>query len=311
MPFTLSITFSGLCLLATDTTDADTPCFHALLLRSDLAEMETHLPRLMFDAAHCSRTSAKAGSTSHLVCYDLTNGRHQSRWGTMPIDFQSLPPEIARVDTISPVGSLDPSYVSDNVADIALTQITMFKGLAAEHGAGALFVPAPPNDQNWPACQLTNWIKWSVAGISTKDSAGNECYTLDFAALDPGTRAPESLTLYPIDNAIDLVMVNGTPGDLVQGAANPTPAGSMADHFVAYYKVFELQDPTAEVVEVIPMTAVDGTYADDSVIAHKTGGDQGAVTPCYRVDEGAYGRPKPWLLTLHTVTCITGLVDVG
>lgn len=309
MPFTLSITFTGLVLFATDATNPDQKKFHAIFLKSQMPgmQMEAHLPRLMYDLGY-----EHGVLTNTLACRQLDNGRLPITEGTMPIDFNSVPPELAGVAPFFQIGTLNRQYVNENASQIAVALVTMSTGLATTHGAGAPFNVASNGQPVWSG-QLTNWIRWSVAGISTTDANGNECYNLNLGALGQGA-APTCPPLYPIDNAIELVMANGRACDLVQGPAQNIASGTVVDHFPVYREVLGGQTP------ITVTLAVGGTYPDDSVIAHKTGGCT-ATSPCPQdaaqanvSSESTVARNvlTPWnSTTIHTVTCITALAAIS
>jgi hypothetical protein len=239
--FSLSITFGGLCLLATDRTQPNSHRLHALLLKRSLGTTpnvhpdDEHLPRLVVDKAYTN-----PGSTSEMAevtCWDLDNQVLNLAFGSTPIDL-TIPGETAALQKVAPVGLLDPSYVTGNSNHVARSRLTMFNGAAGAHGCGAQYTSNTPAGAS-PSGRFTNWQEWVMQGVTTVDAKGNDCVTLHFGSLERGNPPLPDIPLYPVNDRIKIYVINVTQAEMPIPHIDVQTVGKVrADDFDSYFMVF-------------------------------------------------------------------------
>jgi hypothetical protein len=264
MPFTLRVTFTGLCLF---TLDRSPGRFHAVLINygeengggdaGHAGHAPRHFPRLVYDKAYETRGSAALAR--RLACPGLDGTE-------LRIDDQGdafrarIPREVADLDEVAGVGTLDRRYVGANPGPAVIARVTTNIGGFTRIGPSPRLTADRGRPDAWPR-PMTNRLEWTIADIP-----GDELSHWTLLGLN-GAGARALPTLYPIDGVIDVWIFNAMMTELPP--AEPAPAGRRgdpADHFDGYFPLFpgttpvipvldENQEPDDDAVPARPCTA--------------------------------------------------------
>lgn len=299
MPFTLRIHLTGLCLFVPEPSPPDLdrgPRLHTLLLKHGHHGHE-HYPRLIYDRGYENRPPVVM---SHLRCRkldgrllnfdslgDLIDAKEGFGHPKLP---GKLPEQIVDLNEITDVGPLDRRFVGLNPnQDIVAARVTIFNGRFENHLDGACWtVQAPSKPSMWPR-QITTLVCWEIPDIQ------KESVTLLLRNLKSG-KEEDRITLYPIEDRIDLWVYNATEDDLPPAKRKPVSAGTPAEHFEAYYKPFKSTPQDHPILKGEPSGNAPAPIPSDCKPGKQTSGGTLGV------------RLKP--RTAHTPTCLTAQAEV-
>jgi hypothetical protein len=252
MPFTLRVTFTGLCLFTVDRQDRPAGRLHAVLINygeenaggsatGHAAHRPRHYPRLVYDKAYETKGATELARRLACPALDGTELRFDDQGNA----FRPLiPREVADLDEIAGVGPLNRRHVEPNPPPTVIARVTTNVGGFTGIGRTPRWTSAQGRREAWPRT-ITNRLEWTIADIP-----GDALDHWTLVGLDgsTGKRLP---TLYPIDGVIDVWVFNAMMSELPP--ADSTLAslpGERAAHFDAYFLLFPGVPPVIPVLEI-------------------------------------------------------------
>lgn len=296
MAFVLRIHFTGLCLLVPDPSPPapdPRPCLHAVLPEhSD----HPHEPRLVYDRAYTNGGATKL--EGFLCCERLKDRAVRFEGFGSEIDpatgfgtaARKLPDDVVDLSTMAGTEPLRRAFVQPDPGSAVASRLSLYVGRYEWHRPPPLWrIKGKPNRR------ITNVVQWSIPGLITAP------VSIPLADLrTTGEPVVKTLRLHPIHNEIKVWVYNVTPDDLPPPVNPQQPhEGDTADHFVAYYGLFEYGDRD------IPELAETPQFQNPEPVPSE----------CRSTRKGLDARPVPGAAlgrdTAHTATCITAQTPIG
>lgn len=219
MPFTLRVSFHGMCLFVREGTDA----LHVLMpatggaAEDDGCACEPHVPRLIFDSAHL-RPSQTAPDDALVHCslkskkLELPQGGSAFE-GTLPAELANLGPVRADV-------------VSGENTELVTSRVLLRNGAVSDYAKGDCWM--------WQGQlqRLSHIIEWTVEDLP------GDSLDLPLQGLT-GTYAGEVPTLHPVNGVVELEVWHAPHTELPPDYIIPPPPGTRgaAQHFASYGKL--------------------------------------------------------------------------